>query len=609
LALTERKPFVVIEERDERPRNEVSDTSDAGRVSRWLSEFEAALTSSNAEALDNLFADESHWRDLFIMTWTITPRDGRANVVRALLNAQSHVHARGFKIAEGHTAPRRVTRAGESVIEAIYQFETDHARGLGVLRMRTSALGKAWVFSTSLQEIIGAEWPIGKSRPLGKHDRLFGGETRAQRRAKEIEFSDRDPEVLIVGGGHNGISVAVQLRMLGVDALVVEKLPRVGDVWRNRYGSLALHNKITLNHLPYMKYPDSWPDYLTKDMLGDWIEFYAHAMDANVWPGTEFVGARWDEATKTWEARLRRDGAAERVLRVKHIVFANGGIVGTPKYPNSPGLETFAGKVMHSVEYTSGEQWRGKNVIIIGAGNTAHDVAQDLHGFGAKVTMIQRGSITVFSVDAVNVNHALYYTEGLPLEECDLIANSTNYPVLLRSFQLNVQKMLVIDAELHKGLRSRGFKLDNGPHEAGHQLKIRAQHGGYYLNVGCSDLIANGEVGLVQIEDVERFAPEGLLMKDGRLLKADLVVAATGFEPPIQEVGRLLGKEVAEKIGPIWGLDDKDRELQNMYKPTAQEGLWFIAGGFAQGRVWSHFISLQIKARVAGLVSDPVEPV
>jgi putative flavoprotein involved in K+ transport len=207
------------------------------------------------------------------------------------------------------------------------------------------------------------------------------------------------------------------------------------------------------------------------------------------------------------------------------------------------------------------------------------------------------------------VNHALYYIEGLPLEECDLIANSTNYPVLLRSFQLNVQKMLVIDAELHKGLRARGFKLDNGPYEAGHQLKIRAQHGGYYLNVGCSELIANGEVGLVQTEDVEGFVPEGLLMRDGRLLKADLVVAATGFEPPIEAVGRLLGNDVAEKIGPIWGLDDKDHELQNMYKPTSKEGLWFIAGGFAQGRVWSHFLSLQIKARVAGLVSDPVMPV
>lgn len=579
---------------------------DSAHVTRWLTSFESALTSGDRRALSALVEEDFHWRDLFALTWNITPRDGSDDALRSLVVAQNGAQARGFRLAEGHAPPRRVTRAGVSVLESLVEFETGLVRGLGVLRMRTDNLEKAWILLTALHEIKGAEWPVGKNRPEGKHDRLFGGETRAQRRAREMEFADRDPEVLIIGGGHNGISVAVQLRMLGVDALVVERLPRVGDNWRNRYGSLALHNKVAVNHLPFLKYPESWPDFLTKDMLGDWIEFYAHAMDANVWTDTEFLSGEWDEAGKMWKARVRRADGTERTMHVKHIVFANGGIIGKPKHPKFPGLEDFAGKVMHSVDYTSGEAWRGKNVIIVGVGNTAHDVAQDLHGFGANVTMIQRGSITVFSVDAVTINHALYYNEGLPVEDCDLIANCTNYPVLLRSFQLNVQKMLAIDAELHKGLQARGFKLDNGPFDAGHQLKIRAQHGGYYLNVGCSDLIVNGEVGIVQTEDVVGFVPEGLRMRDGRVLPADLVITATGFESASDEVGRLLGHRIAEKIGPIWGLDEKDHELRNMYKPTPQEGLWFIAGGFAQGRVWSRFIALQIKARSAGLVQDPV---
>lgn len=583
--------------------------NDAAHVTAWLTAFEAALTAGDRTALNTMVAGDFHWRDLFALTWTITPRDGRDVALTSLLATQMTAPLRNLRLAEGKSQPRRVTRAGTNVLEALVQFETDKIRGLGVLRMRTDDLDRGWILSTTLHEIKGAEWPVGKNRSEGKHDRLFGGETRAMRRAKEMAFDDRDPEVLIVGGGHNGISIAVQLRMLGVDALVAERLPRVGDNWRNRYGSLALHNKIAVNHLPFFKYPESWPDFLTKDMLGDWLEFYAHAMDANVWTSTEFISGNWDEASKTWLARLRRADGSEREMRVKHIVFANGGIIGKPKHPDFPGLKEFGGKVFHSVQYKSGEEWRGKNVIIIGVGNTAHDVAQDLHGFGAKVTMIQRSSITVFSVDAVGLNHALYLNEGLPVEDCDLIANCTNYPVLLRSFQSNVQKMLDFDAQLHEGLKARGFKLDNGPFEAGHQLKIRAQHGGYYLNVGCSDLIVNGELGLVQTEDVDRFVPEGLRMKDGRVLPADLVVTATGFESATAEVARLLGDEVATKIGPIWGLDDKDHELQNMYKPTPQEGLWFLAGGFAQGRVWSQFVALQIKARSAGLVQDPVAPV
>ena len=580
--------------------------SDADRVTGWLGAFEIALAQGDRTALGHLFVEDSHWRDLFILTWTITPRNGRDEVISCLLKAQPVARARNFRIAEGRTSPRRVTRTGESVIEAIYQFETDIAHGFGILRLRPDDPGRAWILSTTLHELKDAKWPVGENRPTGQHDRLFGGETKAERRANELEYADRDPTVLVVGGGHNGICVAAQLRMLGVDTLVVDRLPRVGDVWRNRYGSLALHNKIQLNHFPYMKYPETWPTFLTKDALADWIEAYAKAMDVNVWPSTEFVDGSWDETDQRWSARVGHEDGTERVLHPRHIVFANGGIVGKPHHPTFPGLEDFAGTVMHSHDYVSGTAWRGKKVMVLGVGNTAHDIAQDLHGFGAQVSMIQRSSITVFSVEAASLNHALYYKEGLSTEDCDLIATCPTFPVALRGYQLSVQKMLEIDEELHAGLRARGFKMDIGEDGGGHQMKVRRQHGGYYLNVGCSDLIVSGEIGLLQTDDIERFIAEGLLMKDGSIIEADLVVTATGYEPPSRELERLLGKKIAGKVGTIWGLDEKDKELNNMYKPTAQKGLWFLAGGFAQGRVWTHYVALQIKAREAGLVSDPL---
>ena len=85
---------------------------------------------------------------------------------------------------------------------------------------------------------------------------------------------------------------------------------------------------------------------------------------------------------------------------------------------------------------------------MLGVGNSAHDIAQDLHGHGAKVKMIQRGSITVFSVKAASLNHAIYYAEGLSLEDADLIASSNTFPVLLRGYQLGTQRMLEIDEAL-----------------------------------------------------------------------------------------------------------------------------------------------------------------
>jgi cation diffusion facilitator CzcD-associated flavoprotein CzcO len=594
------KGVVILETTTERGHVPARDLTDAEHVQRWLSEFEEALRACDRADLEALFVEDSHWRDLLAFTWTLTPSNSRGTVVSTLLREQPRVQARGFKIAEGRRAPRRVKRTGMEVIEALFEFKTATGRCMGVLRLPASRPDKAWVMSTSLRELKGHEEPVGGRRPDGTSARVFGGQSWGKRRAAELRYEDREPQVLIVGGGHNGLVLAARLRMLGVDSLVVERLENVGDVWRKRYAALALHNEIYLNHLPYLPFPTTWPKYLPKDMLGDWLETYATVLECNVWTSTDFVDARYDEARGAWSARVRRADGTERVLHPRHLVFANG-IVGEPNVPDVPGLREFKGPVVHAQGFDSGEPWRGKNVLIIGVGNSAHDIAQDLHGHGANVKMIQRSSIAVFSVKAASINHSIYYNEGLTLEDADLIATSNTFPVLLRGYQLSTQRMLEIDKELLAGLNARGFRLDIGPEGGGHQMHVRKNHGGYYLNVGCSDLIANGEVGVLNYQDIERFVPEGALMKDGRIEKADLVVAATGYQAPTDVTRKLLGEEIAQKIGPVWGMD-QDGEMCNMYKPTPQKGLWFIGGGFAQSRVWSHYVALQIKAREAGIV-------
>jgi hypothetical protein len=140
-----------------------------------------------------------------------------------------------------------------------------------------------------------------------------------------------------------------------------------------------------------------------------------------------------------------------------------------------------------------------------------------------------------------------------------------------------------------------------GEDGTGHQMKFRRRFGGYYLNCGCSELIINGDVGLLQFEDIERFVEDGALMKDGRVEKADLLVTATGYQNQQEVVRQLLGGAIADRVGQVWGVD-ADGELANMFKPTAQKGLWFIGGGLAHVRIYSHYMALQIKARELGLL-------
>ena len=119
---------------------------------------------------------------------------------------------------------------------------------------------------------------------------------------------DRDPDVLVVGGGHAGLAIAARLTQLQVDTLIVDRQPRIGDNWRKRYHALVLHNQAHVNHLPYMPFPPNWPAYIPKDKLAAWFEAYVESMELNYWTGTEFEGG----SLRRQDAALVRHAAPRR---------------------------------------------------------------------------------------------------------------------------------------------------------------------------------------------------------------------------------------------------------------------------------------------------------
>jgi putative flavoprotein involved in K+ transport len=582
---------------------------DARRLAAgWLEAFEAALASRDPAHIAALFVPDSHWRDLLAFTWDITSTLGASKVAGLVAARQPEIEGRDFRLAAKRTPPRRVRRLGREAIEAIFEFETALGRGNGVVRLVADpSLGanavRAWVLLTTLEELNGFEESVGKRRPTGEaYSRNFGGDNWLDQRRKSEAYADRDPTVLVIGGGQAGLAIAARLGPLGIDTLVVDRNERIGDNWRTRYHSLALHNQIHVNHLPYMPFPPTWPKYIPKDMLANWFEYYAGAMEINFWTGTEFVGATYDEAARRWTARLKRLDGTERTMRPRHLVFANG-VSGIPKVPTLPGLDDFAGTILHAHGFTDGSAWRGKKALVLGTGNSGHDIAQDLHSHGAATTIIQRGSTTVVSIDpSAKLNYALY-DEGPPLEDCDLIATAATYPLIVRAYQLAVERMVEFDKELIAGLIARGFKYDLGEDKTGHQMKYRRRGGGYYLDAGCSGLIIEGAIGLLQFDTIERFVAGGALLRDGSIVPADLLVLATGYHTQLELIRRVLGEDVARRIGPVWGWGE-DGEMSNMWKCTAQEGLWFIAGSLAQCRIYSKYLAVQIKALEEGLVAQ-----
>jgi putative flavoprotein involved in K+ transport len=572
-------------------------------IATWLEKFAKALANHDLGGAAALFGEACYWRDLVAFTWTLKTFEGR-DEIKAMLAAT----LAGAKPAGFVPLGQAVTENG--VTDSWFGFETAAGRGTGHLRLKD---GLCWTLLTTLQELKGHEEKAGHARERGVDhgvhpDRLSWLERR-QREQNEIGVSYQ-PFVLIVGGGQGGLALAARLKRLGVPALVIEKNERAGDSWRKRYRSLVLHDPVWYDHMPYLPYPDHWPIFTPKDKMGDWLEMYARVMELDLWTSAKCVKAEYHQTSGEWRVQVNRGGQLA-ILRPQHLVLATG-MSGFPYVPEIPGAETFAGHLCHSSQFDSGESWRDRNCVVLGANNSAHDIAADLWEHGAKeVTMIQRSSTVVVTSDAL-MEHAwgrLYSEQalesGITTEIADLTVASVPFK-LLPSFQKPIYEAIrKRDAQLYEGLSKVGFQYDFGEDGSGIHSTYLRRGAGYYIDVGASQLIVGGGIKLKSPAEIGRIAEHSVHLTDGSELPADLIVMATGYGSMNQWAAELISPEVAARVGKCWGLGSNTRydpgpwvgELRNMWKPTQQPGLWFMGGNLMQARHYSLYLALQLKAR------------
>ena len=580
--------------------------SNVETVHHWLKRFNSATDSADYMPL---FDTQAYWRDLLALGWNIRTVEGADAIISALHDSISDSGLGNLQLDPDATPPRLVTRAGRQALEAFIRFDTHIGRGRGVVRLiaddnrsTDNTAPRVWTLMTALDQISGMEERVDGNRPTGEvHSRDFRGPNWLDRRIEAAAYADRDPQVLVVGAGQAGLSIAARLTQLGIDTLVVEKNARVGDNWRNRYHALTLHNQIYANHLPYMPFPSTWPIYIPKDKLANWFEGYAEAMELNIWTETELTQGEYDNTNRHWHAIVTRADGSHRKMKPAHIIMATS-VSGIPHVPEIPKLNGYQGEVIHASGYRDGTDHSGKSVLVLGMGTSGHDIAQDLASNGAGVSMVQRGSTMIINVEpGAQLPYTLYH-EGPSLDECDLLTAAMPFPLQRESHLGFTTTAKAQDWPLLEQLQQRGMKLDYGPDDTGWQFKYLTRGGGYYFNVGASEMIADGTIGLIQFDDIERFSATGVQLTNGEHRDVDLVVLATGYHGMSAMVARLFGQSTADSIGPIWGFDEDGLELRNMYCRTPQPGLWFIAGSFAQCRINSKYLALQIKACEEGLM-------
>lgn len=567
---------------------------------QWLDRVRDAVGAAEPAGFADLFAADGYWMDYLAFTWRYRTFQGHDEIATAFGRTAEDTRMKSIELSAKRPRPRLARRSGVDVLEGFFDYETTAGRGTAYARLRIDGPEPAvWIMLTTLQELHGFPVRTGTDRPKGR-EHGAGRENWLDRRLQEQRFEDRDPEVVIVGGGHGGLVLGARLRQMGVDALVVEKNQRVGDNWRHRYHSLTLHNEVATNTLPYMPYPETWPAFLPKDKLAHWLESYAEAMELNVWTDSEVLAGERDEATGRWRLRVRR-GDQEVALSTPHVVLATGGHSGVPNVARIDGLDDFAGRAMHSTAYRSGSEHAGESVVVFGTGSSAHDIAQDLHENGARVTMIQRNPSAVISLDPCGTMVYAAYSDDLDPTDVDFVQAATPYPILKDTYQWLTRKTCELDRDLIDGLEAAGFRTDFEPDATGFHMKYLRKGGGYYINVGCSDLIIDGSIAVRQAADVATVEAGGVRMLSGELLEAQSIVLATGYQNQQEGVRMLFGDEVADRVGKIWGFDE-NHVMENMWVRTAQDGFWVMGGSLMEARLYSTYLALQIRADLQGIL-------
>ncbi len=203
----------------------------------------------------------------------------------------------------------------------------------------------------------------------------------------------------------------------------------------------------------------------------------------------------------------------------------------------------------------------GKRVVVVGTGNSGHDIAQNYFEAGAaEVTMLQRRGTYVIqaSKGLFMLHEGLYDETGPPIEDADVYGQSLPIPV---QFALNVgltPQIKEAEKDNIEGLEKAGFKLDFGHDGSGIYRKYVTRGGGYYIDVGASQLIIDRKIKVVQSpEGIQGFEEHNLILGDGRKLPADIVVLATGYDNMRTTARKVLGDKIADRAKDVWDLDEE----------------------------------------------------
>ncbi|XP_031116830.1 probable indole-3-pyruvate monooxygenase YUCCA10 [Ipomoea triloba] len=309
--------------------------------------------------------------------------------------------------------------------------------------------------------------------------------------------------VIIVGAGPAGLATAACLKKLSIPHIVLEKEECLASLWRNRsYDRLHLHLAKEFCALPYAPHSAASPTYIPKDAFIRYLDDYALRFGISPRYRRCVEAARFDDAEGKWHVVARREGSGEVEEYTAPFLVVASGDNAEGYVPVIPGKEVFGGEIVHSREYKSGKKYEGKEVLVIGCGNSGMEIAYDVSNYGGHASIVVRSPVHVFTRDMIRAGMTLL--NYLPLYMVDMAISWCG-------------KLKYGDLSSY-GLRSPA----DGP------FYLKAVTGkSPVIDVGTIHKIKTGEIKVVPA--IHEIKERSVVFEDGREQNFDAIVFATGY--------------------------------------------------------------------------------
>ncbi|OAG42701.1 hypothetical protein AYO21_02984 [Fonsecaea monophora] len=574
----------------------------------------AQQTLQNLDATA-LLGPAALWRDWLALTGQVRTFSGSERIAE-VWNAQVKAH----RVADIKTAAGRITNPvpTSSWVDIPFTFVVkleDEGGGGGLVGNCTGTASlvpdedgkwKIWMLVTILDNFEGHGHPdvprvvvVDTETTNDAVNGVVVGENEKNQTGGQSHFN-----VVVIGAGQCGLSIAGRLGALGIDYVLLEKRPSVGKNWTQRYESVRQHTIREYNNLPFERtWKPTDPLLLPGKIVAEGFENYAKRYGINLWTSADTNKAVWNAETQTWTLDVTVNGDERRELVCRHLVVATGAGVSVDNDPKFPGTEQYQGILVHSGAYKHSRDWVAKDAIIIGSGTTAHDIAEDMYRAGLRsVTMIQRRPTAIYPIEWIVKGQQALYNNTIPTATADALVASRPNKILRDILKTIHEAAARRDQARFDDLERSGFRVDR---HTPLMDNILHRYGGYYIDIGASSHIARGDIRVKSGVPVTTFTPQGVRFQDGTEMRADVVVVATGQDHDYRnQVAQIVGEGVASKLDEFWGLDEEG-EVRNVMKPAAP-GLWMFGGTAAQARWWSRFVALSIQSDLEG---QPLEGV